>query len=70
MKIGMLLDNDFKSDPRVLNEAVTLVQAGHEVHILCFSYGKLPVYEVKKGIHIHRTRIPKVVKDGLFILIN
>lgn len=70
MKIGMLLDNDFKSDPRVLNEAVSLVRAGHEVHILCFTYGQLPRYEVNNGIHIHRTWIPKGVKDVLFILIN
>jgi glycosyltransferase involved in cell wall biosynthesis len=70
MRIGMLLDNDFKSDPRVYNEAGALCKAGHEVHILCFSYGTLPAEDHLNGIYIHRFLIKKKLKDALFILMN
>ena len=35
-KIIMILTNGFGSDPRVYKEAKTLVQAGHDVEILCW----------------------------------
>ena len=55
MVIGMILDKTFPPDPRVENEAVTLAQQGHEVHLYCmqFTHGR-PESEVYKGIHIHR----------------
>ena len=39
MKIGMILDHEFPPDPRVENEALTLVEAGHEVHLYCLKLG-------------------------------
>ena len=39
MKIGMILDETFPPDPRVENEAVTLINAGHEVFLFCLTYG-------------------------------
>lgn len=38
MKIGMILDKEFPPDPRVENEAITLVQEGHEVFLFCLTY--------------------------------
>ena len=40
MRIGMILDAPFPTDPRVSNEADALIQAGHEVFLFCLSYSK------------------------------
>ena len=40
MKIGMILDAPFPTDPRVSNEASTLINAGHEVFLFCISFKK------------------------------
>jgi len=37
MRIGMILDKTFPPDPRVANEAVSLIEKGHEVFLFCFS---------------------------------
>ncbi len=51
----MILDHSFPPDIRVENEALSLTQEGHEVHILCFDYeGKLPKLEKYNGIFLHR----------------
>ena len=39
MKIGMILDQEFPPDPRVQNEAISLIKAGHEVFLFCLHYG-------------------------------
>jgi glycosyltransferase involved in cell wall biosynthesis len=70
MRIGMLLDNDFRSDPRVLNEAKALFKGGHEVHIICFSFGDLALEQNLDGIFIHRYPLKRIVKDVLFIMMN
>jgi glycosyltransferase involved in cell wall biosynthesis len=55
MKIGMILDTNFPPDPRVENEALTLIAAGHEVHLFCFSFSNVfKKLEVINGIHVHR----------------
>ncbi|APZ46602.1 glycosyl transferase [Polaribacter reichenbachii] len=38
MKIGMILDEEFPPDPRVENEAIALINAGHTVFLFCLSY--------------------------------
>ena len=35
MRIGMILDKTFPPDPRVENEAVTLINHGFEVFLFC-----------------------------------
>ena len=40
MKIGMILDAPFPTDPRVSNEASSLINAGHEVFLFCISFKK------------------------------
>ena len=59
MKIGMILDADFPPDPRVENEAATLIKAGHQVHLYCLDYThKLPKSEIISGIQVYRAHLP------------
>ncbi|PIB34767.1 glycosyl transferase [Reichenbachiella sp. 5M10] len=55
MRIGMILDGVFPPDPRVENEAVTLIEAGFEVYLFCLDYtGDLAESEVIQGIEVRR----------------
>jgi len=55
MRIGMILDKTFPPDPRVENEAVSLVENGFEVYLFCLKYYKnQPENEVINGINIIR----------------
>ncbi len=54
MRIGMILDKTFPPDPRVENEAVSLIKAGHQVFLFCLKYDKEPTEEVIQGIHVKR----------------
>jgi glycosyltransferase involved in cell wall biosynthesis len=54
MRIGMILDAAFPPDPRVENEAVSLIKAGHEVFLFCLHYGQQKPSEVINGIHVKR----------------
>ena len=38
MRIGMILDKTFPPDPRVENEAISLIKSGHEVFLFCLKY--------------------------------
>lgn len=66
MRIGMLLDKPFPPDPRVANEARSLVGAGHEVHLLCVDPGgRKPARETWSGVEIHRLSIdPRFYKKA------
>ncbi|MFB3909901.1 MAG: glycosyltransferase family 4 protein [Candidatus Eisenbacteria bacterium] len=60
LRIGMLLDRTFPPDPRVANEARSLVAAGHEVHVLCLRHDdRQPEEETWQGIHLRRLAIPR-----------
>lgn len=65
-KILMLLDSEFPPDIRVENEAVSLIEAGFEVHILCLSHSGGLYYEEYKSIFIHRFNINRKLKNKLF----
>jgi glycosyltransferase involved in cell wall biosynthesis len=54
MKIGMILDAEFPPDPRVENEAFSLIKSGHEVVLFCLQYGQQKPSEVINGIHVKR----------------
>ena len=54
MKIGMILDASFPPDPRVENEAISLVNDGHEVFLFCLNYGDQKPSEVINGIKVKR----------------
>ncbi|AUC85006.1 glycosyl transferase [Polaribacter sp. ALD11] len=54
MKIGMILDASFPPDPRVENEAVSLVNNGHEVFLFCLKYNDEKASETINGIQVKR----------------
>ncbi len=60
IKIGMVLDQRFPPDARVEREAVALVEAGYEVHLLCeIQEGQEPE-ELYRGIFVHRVNPEEV----------
>lgn len=55
MRVCMLLDRTFPPDPRVANEARSLVAAGHEVTVLCLRHGRdVAERETWEGIRLRR----------------
>lgn len=54
MKIGMILDKTFPPDPRVENEAISLIANGHEVFLFCLKYDKASDDAIIKGIKVKR----------------
>src|SRR3970282_2311733 len=60
MRIGMILDKTFPPDPRVENEAISLINEGHEVFLFCLKYGKNEGDVLVKGIQIKRYQSNKL----------
>lgn len=60
MRIGMILDAAFPPDPRVENEAVSLVKSGHQVYLFCLEYGDEKVSEIINGIQVKRYKSSKL----------
>ncbi len=56
MRICMVLQGDFPPDIRIEKEARTLIQAGHEVHLVCRNKKMQNSEIVLDGINIHRLR--------------
>jgi glycosyltransferase involved in cell wall biosynthesis len=54
VKILMILREDFPPDVRVLQEASSLIRAGHVVALACFNRKNLPAREIIEGIQVHR----------------
>lgn len=54
MRVGMILDKTFPPDPRVQNEAIELIKAGHEVFLFCLTYSNQSLSETVKGIQVIR----------------
>ena len=54
MRIGMILDKTFPPDPRVENEAVALIEKGHDVFLFCLKYAKELADEEINRIQIKR----------------
>jgi len=69
MRIGMILTSDFPPDSRVEKEALSLINAGHEIFILCLKYKKNIKNEQFQGIHIIRNYLPNMVNKKLFAFI-
>lgn len=60
MRIGMILDKTFPPDPRVENEAVALIHAGHQVFLFCLKYKDEQENEVVNGIQVNRYLSSKI----------
>ncbi|MDG2194136.1 MAG: glycosyltransferase family 4 protein [Polaribacter sp.] len=54
MNIGMILDHTFPPDPRVENEAIELIKAGHHVFLFCLTYGDERLEEKINDINVCR----------------
>ncbi|MFV0531483.1 MAG: glycosyltransferase family 4 protein [Flavobacteriales bacterium] len=59
MKILMVLEREFPEDERVEKEALSLIKAGYEVHLACYTLQNRASIENYKGIQIHRKPISK-----------
>ncbi|MEQ9423813.1 MAG: glycosyltransferase family 4 protein [Cyclobacteriaceae bacterium] len=54
-KIAMFLERDFPPDPRVENEALSLIEAGHNVYLFCITYdNEHLLVEEYKNIKVYR----------------
>ena len=56
MKIGVVFDGDYPWDVRVWKFATSLMDHGHEVHLVCRNLARRPEEEGLDGIRIHRLR--------------
>ena len=54
MRIGMILDKTFPPDPRVENEAISLIDKGHQVFLFCLKYNSEMETETIKNITVCR----------------
>ncbi len=66
MRIGVVVDNTFDNDHRVLKEVRLLVKTGHEVQVLCLDFGG--TYTSYKAFAVTRIKINENLKNGLVIL--
>ncbi len=57
----MVLESGFPSDIRVENEIESLLKAGHEIHLACFTKTSQSEFEKYNGYFIHRKMIPKII---------
>jgi glycosyltransferase involved in cell wall biosynthesis len=61
MKIGMILDKEFPPDPRVQNEAKSLIENGHEVFLFCLGTKSAIAEEIIEGIKVKRYTTSKLM---------
>lgn len=54
MRIGMILDDSFPPDPRIENEAETLINNGHQVFLFCLDFNGIASEELYNKIHVKR----------------
>ncbi len=57
----MLLDHEFPPDIRVENEIEALYQAGHKIHLACFTQKSRQRVEVNRNVTIHRRSISSFI---------
>ena len=57
----MILDKTFPPDPRVANEAISLIENGHEVFLFCLKYNEEPEIETINGIQVRRYKSNKLI---------
>src|SRR6056297_1249543 len=66
MRILMVLNEEFPPDHRVEKEADSLIRAGHEIVLLCYTTRQdLPLQEDYKGIQVKRFRMNHTLRNKL-----
>ncbi len=68
--IGVVVDNEFNNDVRVVNECRILLKNGFNVFILCFNYGKYYNHETVFGCEVSRIPINLKIRNILFAFNN
>jgi glycosyltransferase involved in cell wall biosynthesis len=63
--VGMVLERDFPPDDRPEKEALSLIEAGYNVHLLCFTWQDRPLKENYKSIQITRFKISRTLYKKL-----
>ncbi|MBU3011842.1 glycosyltransferase family 4 protein [Polaribacter vadi] len=61
MNIGMILDEEFPPDPRVENEAIALINAGHNVFLFCLRYNNSQA----SSESIHKIQVKRYLSNKL-----
>ena len=56
----MILDKTFPPDPRVENEAIELINQGHEVVLFCLTYGGEISEEIVNKIRVVRCKSNRI----------
>ncbi len=69
MNCGVIVDNEYNNDVRVVREVTMLRESGFDVTVLCFGFGK-DYNDPANGIKIIRINIPGKLKDILFFALN
>ena len=66
----MLLDNSFPPDIRVESEAISLLNEGHQVSILCYKYGESAILAEYKGIRLIGISVSKAWSKKIIALMH
>ncbi|MFU8860939.1 MAG: glycosyltransferase family 4 protein [Cyclonatronaceae bacterium] len=70
-KIGMVLNSFYPDDIRVFKEAEALINAGHEVFLLCYRRLQEKEYDEVDGMNIRRVYIGQSkISEGLWDMLN
>jgi glycosyltransferase involved in cell wall biosynthesis len=69
-RIGVILDNEYSVDIRVLNETKHLSKAGFKIFVLCPNFGNQANFEETDGISVYRFNLNRNLKNKLFGIMN
>jgi len=69
LNVGIVVDNEFNTDPRVLRLIKVLRESGYKINVLCYGYRGMK-YKSIDGIAVRRIIIPRLIKNFLFLSIN
>jgi len=69
-RIGMILDQQFPPDPRVENEALSLIKLGYDVFLLSYSFSGFSSFEEYRGIKVVRISANKKYIKKMRGLVN
>lgn len=66
--ILMIINEEFPPGERAEKEAVSLINEGYNLFVLCINFAKRPQTEVYKGIKIYRINFNKYFRNKLYAL--
>ncbi|MCK5028591.1 MAG: glycosyltransferase family 4 protein [Bacteroidales bacterium] len=68
--IGIVVDNEFNTDIRVVNECRSLLENGFNIFVLCFNYGQHKNLEMVHGCQVIRIPVKRKIRNILFAFNN